>query len=193
MRPGGELGFEPSDEEKFICQFERKLEIQNIQFEVFERSIKRFGYCIALTDDCWRATVAETKVDVEKFKEHGNVQHSYFQHKQICDHGRYNAKKVLYISFLHSKHRARISQERALWGIINPQLNDYITHEEAQNFFDDLALIAIELPLKHCRSTLKKEVQKAKTNKEYVLDPDYQAQLESVIAYLEKSSELRDA
>lgn len=47
-------------------------------FEVFERSIKRFGYCIALTDDCWKATVGETRVDVEDFKEHGNVQHSYF-------------------------------------------------------------------------------------------------------------------
>ena len=78
MRPGGENGFVPSKEEQFICEFERELGIQDVLFEVFERSIKRFGYCIALTDDCWRATVGETRVDVEQFKEHGNVQHSYF-------------------------------------------------------------------------------------------------------------------
>ena len=78
MRPGGDNGFIPSKEEQFICEFERELGIQDVLFEVFERSIKRFGYCIALTDDCWRATVGETRVDVEQFKERGNVQHSYF-------------------------------------------------------------------------------------------------------------------
>jgi len=56
---------------------------------------------------------------------------------------------VLYISFLHCKHKQRSSQERALWGIINPYLNEFITHEEADEFFDALALIAIDLPLKH--------------------------------------------
>ena len=105
-----------------------------------------------LTDDCWKATVAETHVDVSKFKEHGNVQHSYFQHKKLFDHGRYDAQGVLYIAFLHCKHSKRAVQERSLWGIINPQLKDFITHEEADHFFDELALIAVDLPLKHCTS-----------------------------------------
>lgn len=72
MRPN-DAGFNQTASERYICDLEYQLEIQNIQFEVFERCIKRFGYCIALTDDCWRATVAETHIDVEKFKEHGNV------------------------------------------------------------------------------------------------------------------------
>ena len=63
---------------------EKQLLIQEIEFETFERCIKRFGYAVALTDDCWSATVAETKVDILKFKEHGNIQHSYFQNKKIC-------------------------------------------------------------------------------------------------------------
>ena len=52
---------------------EKQLLIQDIEFETFERCIKRFGYAVALTDDCWSATVAETKVDILKFKEHGNI------------------------------------------------------------------------------------------------------------------------
>ena len=78
MRPGGDNGFVLSKEEQFICDFERKIGIKNVCFEVFERSIKRFGYCIALTDDCWEATVAETRIDPDELKEHGNVKHSYF-------------------------------------------------------------------------------------------------------------------
>ena len=69
--------------------------------------MKRFGYAVDLTDDCWRATVAETHIDTEKFKEHGNIQHSYFQHKKLFGNGRYDAKKVLYIAFLHCKHAKR--------------------------------------------------------------------------------------
>ena len=53
IRPGSNTPGQPTDEEYFVCQFEQKLQIQSIQFDVFERSIKRFGYCIALTDDCW--------------------------------------------------------------------------------------------------------------------------------------------
>ena len=138
------------------------LDIQDIEYDTFERCVKRFGYSVDLTDDCWKATVAQTKVDISKFKEHGNVQHSFFQHKKLFDHGRYEAKKVLYIAFLHCQHKKRAVQERSLWGIINPALNDFITHEEADTFFDDLALIAIELPLKHCQSWLKGELKKQK-------------------------------
>ena len=47
-------------------------------FETFERCIKRFGWTCHLTDDCWRSTVGETHIDVEKFKEEGNIQNSYF-------------------------------------------------------------------------------------------------------------------
>lgn len=104
LRPGKST-VPPSQVEKFVIDLEKQLGIQDVQFETFERSIKRFGFRIALTDDCWRATVAETHVDVSKFKEHGNIQHSYFQHKKVCESGRYDARKVLYISFLHCKHR----------------------------------------------------------------------------------------
>jgi len=161
LRPGKST-VPPSQVEQFVIDLEQQLGIQDVQFETFERSIKRFGFRIALTDNCWRATVAETRVDVSKFKEHGNIQHSYFQHKQVCESGRYDARKVLYISFLHCKHRQRLSQERALWGIINPHLKEFITHEEADDFFDELALIAIDLPLKHCQSFLKGEMKKKK-------------------------------
>ncbi len=71
MRPKS-LGL-PSEEERFICNLEKNLQIQTVEYETFERCIKRFGYRIALTDDCWRATVNETHVDVSKFKEHGNI------------------------------------------------------------------------------------------------------------------------
>ena len=93
--------------ENKVAHMEMGLNIQSVEFETFERCIKRFGYCVDLNDECWAATVNETHVDIEKFKEHGNVQHSFFQHDDICDHGRYDAKKVLYISFLHCKHKQR--------------------------------------------------------------------------------------
>lgn len=149
-----------SEVEQFIAKMELKLNIQDINYDIFERCIKRFGYAVDLTDDCWRATVAETRVDVAAFKEHGNMQHSYFQHKKLFNGGRYEAKKVLYIAFLHCKHQKRAIQERSLWGIINPKLDDFIKHEQADEFFDDLALIAIDLPLKHCQSWMKGEIKK---------------------------------
>jgi len=152
---------------------------------VFERCIKRFGYAVYLNDDCWTATVTETCVDIAKFKEHGNIQHSYFQHKAICTNGRYDARKVLYISFLHSKHRRRSSQERSLWGIINPQLNDVITHEEADEFFDDLALIAIDLPLKHYQSLLKIERRREAETAGYKMPERLAAEYKGAIEYLE--------
>ena len=138
---------------------------------MFERCVKRFGYAVDLTDDCWRATVDETHVNIEKFKEFGNIQHSYFQHSALCDHGRYEARKVLYIAFLHCKHNLRQAQERALWGIINPRLKQAITHEEAEAFFADLALIAIDLPFKHFTSLLKKEKKRESNEVGYKMDP----------------------
>ena len=104
VRPGADAA-NYSDVERFIAKMELGLNIQDIYYDVFERCVKRFGYAVDLTDDCWNATVAETRVDVSKFKEHGNVQHSFFQHKQLFDHGRYEARKVLYIAFLHCKHQ----------------------------------------------------------------------------------------
>ena len=76
MRPGSDVLY--SDTEQFIAELERDLLLQNIMYEAFERSVKRFGYAVDLTDECWRATVAETRVDISKFREHGNIQHSYF-------------------------------------------------------------------------------------------------------------------
>lgn len=69
LRPGMNY----SAVERQVAEMERTLQIQDIEFETFERCIKRFGYAVALTDDCWSATVAETRVDVSKFKEHGNI------------------------------------------------------------------------------------------------------------------------
>ena len=106
----------------------------------------------------------------------------------MCDHGRYIAKKVLYISFLHCKHKARISQERALWGVINPQLHDNLTHEEAEEFFNDLSHIAIELPLAHCRYLVKDNLEQQRQDKDFDFPEEEQKQLEAVIAYLETSS-----
>lgn len=71
MRPGSDVVY--SETEQFISKLEQDLLLQNILYEVFERSIKRFGYAVDLTDECWRATVAETRIDVEKFREHGNI------------------------------------------------------------------------------------------------------------------------
>ena len=193
MRPKS-LGL-PSEEEAFVINFEKQLNIQHVEYETFERCIKRFGYRIALTDDCWRSTVAETNVDVSKFKEHGNIQHSYFQHKKLCDSGRYDARKVLYVSFLHCKHRARISQERALWGIINPHFKDGITHTEADEFFDELALIAIDLPLKHCTSWLKTEAKRLTDDENYIPDEETKVlaeKFEKAKAYLEKSQAVKE-
>ena len=146
IRPG-QVNY--SENEKMLAEYEKQLDVQQVSYDIFERSVKRFGYAVDLTDDCWRATVQDTNVDVEKFKEHGNIQHSYFQHEKVFVSGRYEPKKVLYLAFLHCKHKQRTSQERALWGIINPQLKESITHEEADTFFDDLAIVAIDLPLKH--------------------------------------------
>ena len=99
---------------------------------------------------------------------------------------------MLYISFLHCKHKARISQERALWGVINPQLHDNLTHEEAEEFFKDLSCIAIELPLAHCKYIYKDCVEKEKQEKDYEFPEEEQKQLEAVIAYLETSSAERE-
>lgn len=183
-RPGGEINF--SQNELDIQKHEAKLDVQDVSYDVFERCIKRFGYAVDLTDDCWRATVAETHVNIENFKEHGNVQHSFFQNKKIFDHGRYEARKVLYIAFLHCKHRQRSSQERALWGIINPQLKDSISHEEADEFFDDLALVAIDLPLKHCQSQHKAENKRERQDTTYKADPEMMERLQNQIDYLTK-------
>ena len=73
LRPGADDVQAYSDVERFIASVELKLCINGINFDIFERCIKRFGYAVDLTDDCWKATVAETHVDVSKFKEHGNV------------------------------------------------------------------------------------------------------------------------
>lgn len=72
LRPG-ETAVVYSAVEKDVITMEKMLEIDEIEFEVFERSIKRFGYCVDLTDDCWRATVNETHVDISKFQESGNI------------------------------------------------------------------------------------------------------------------------
>ena len=145
MRPGSDVQY--SQVESFITKLETKLAINKIEYEIFERAVKRFGYAVQLTDECWKATMAETTIDVEKLKEPGNILKSYFQHENVCNHGRYDTKKVLYIAFLHCKHPKRSTQERSLWGIINPQLNESITHEEATKFFEDLVMIAVDLPL----------------------------------------------
>ena len=104
----------------------------------------------------------------------------------MFDHGRYDARKVLYIAFLHCKHVKRAIQERSLWGIINPKLNDFITHEEADEFFDDLALIAVDLPLKHCLSLKKKELQKEKNEEGYKWNEEERQKYEQAIEYLTK-------
>ena len=68
MRPG-ESKIVYSEVEKAVIEMEKSLGIADIDFERFERSIKRFGYCIDLTDDCWKVIASETRVDVAKFQE----------------------------------------------------------------------------------------------------------------------------
>ena len=165
--------------------------MQDVTYEIFERCVKRFGYAVDLTDDCWRATVAETHVDIEKFKEPGNIQHHYFQHKALFNTGRYEARKVLYIAFLHCKHTKRAVQERSLWGIINPQLEDFISHEQADKFFDDMALCAIDLPLEHCQSWMEVEVKKSKNDENYVAH-QHKEKYEKAIEYLSKCKQDRE-
>lgn len=67
-----------SDVEKDVMEMEKLLGIQDVEFEVFERSIKRFGYCVDLTDDCWKAISQETQVEIAKLQDHNEIQHSFF-------------------------------------------------------------------------------------------------------------------
>ena len=131
--------------------------------------------------------MAETTIDVEKLKEPGNILKSYFQHENVCNHGRYDTKKVLYIAFLHCKHPKRSTQERSLWGIINPQLNESITHEEATKFFEDLVMIAVDLPLQYCTKFLAMERKRVleELGEEGKVDPKIEAAYQQAIDYLE--------
>ena len=56
VRPGPRY----SKSELMLVEFEKELSLQNVSYDVFERCVKRFGYAVDLTDDCWRATVQET-------------------------------------------------------------------------------------------------------------------------------------
>lgn len=72
-------------------------------------------------------------------------------------------------------------------------MNDFITHEEADAFFDDLAYIAIDIPLLHIQKHLKRELKKAEDDKEYKVAPEAQKQMEEAIEYLSKSKELKQS
>lgn len=48
-------------------QEEIGLGFSEVNFESFERGIKRFGYCNDITDECLMAVMQETSIDPSKF------------------------------------------------------------------------------------------------------------------------------
>ena len=88
--------------------------------------MKRFGFRVELTDSCWQASESETNILVKDLRDPNSIVNAYFQHPKIFSYGRYDPKHILFLGFLHTKHRARAAQESALWGIINPKIEETI-------------------------------------------------------------------
>ena len=55
-----------SDVEMRIATEETKLGLQDIEFETFERCVKRFGYRKQISERCWEASYDELKIKLPK-------------------------------------------------------------------------------------------------------------------------------
>ena len=49
-----------------IATEETKLGLQEIEFETFERCVKRFGYRKQISERCWEASYDELKIKLPK-------------------------------------------------------------------------------------------------------------------------------
>ena len=51
-----------SEVENLVSDAEKGLNLYKLHFEVYERALKRHGYLIDITDDCWASIELETNI-----------------------------------------------------------------------------------------------------------------------------------
>ena len=96
---------------------------------------------------------------------------------------------VLYIGYLHTEHVPG-TQQSSLWGIINPQVYEYICPGMTKNTLMSLAFIAIDLPLKHYQSHLDRGRRKElNSGGKHKMDASEKENLELVLEYLNRCSD----
>ena len=83
-----------------IAQDELSIGLTQTSFDMFEKGIKRFGYCNDPTDDCLKAVIQYTKLDPKVFDQEDSITYAYFRHPSCYDHGRYFTPQLLKLGFL---------------------------------------------------------------------------------------------
>jgi len=80
------------------------LEINKVKYEVFEQVIKRFGYARDINLQSLLSCENECHLTVSKIEDEDHIQHAYFQHPTMGDHGRLISRRVLLVGLLFCKH-----------------------------------------------------------------------------------------
>lgn len=170
--------------ECLIFQDELTLGLSKIEFESFERGIKRFGHNMDVNDASLTLCVPQTGLDPKKFIEN-TLLHDYFCHDLVHDHSRYSTRKLLILGFLFCQ-QTRTEQELALWGIVNPGLKQTIPPSEVRKFLEELTELSTQLPLDHYELVLKTLLIKERNSDTWKIPVKVKTRLEATVEYLKK-------
>jgi len=113
---------------------ETRTQLYSVPYEKFEASIKRFGFSIDLNEEHLKTISPDIRLNHKELTENSKSAFAIvYNDEQFCfKDKRYNVSNLLKIGFLVCRHRSPEQQEKDLWHLINPKLEEFVTKKAVQ-------------------------------------------------------------
>lgn len=121
--------------------------MNQVDFEIFQGSVKRFGYKIDLNDEHMKKISPDIKLSFEEMQANPNSVYAqvYKDEVMFFKDKRHNVPKLLRLGFLLCRHYSPESQSLELWHMVNPKLEETISKNIVENLLKDLTYVAVDM------------------------------------------------
>ena len=97
--------------EHIVLHREKKMQLNTVKYENFERSVQRFGYVGKLTDSTLKEISEEIRIsDMKDIHDRNEYPYFYYHSQKVFDHGNYDSRRLLMMGFVLTSHP---NQEKA--------------------------------------------------------------------------------
>ncbi|CDW82315.1 UNKNOWN [Stylonychia lemnae] len=127
-----------------------------MKFEEYERVIMRYGYTGRITENIIEEIAQDINLDISHLEQENSIQHYFFKNGRVFQDGVFKPDQLLKIGYLLTIHDSPRLALESLWGLINPNMEEYVENNYIKSFLEDLFYYPVDLHLEYQLKTQHK-------------------------------------
>eukprot|EP00347_Sterkiella_histriomuscorum_P000070 403377301 len=134
-------------QERQVFQKEQSIGLHKVNYEVFERAIKRYGFTGRLTEDSFKAIAKEYfNISPQTLDDKFTNEYKYLKCQKLFYQGNYEIEQLLYLGYVLCRHETPQKAVDSLWGLIDPDIKGMVRKQRLIEVLQNLVYYAMILP-----------------------------------------------